>query len=376
MTAIIYPFNDTLIPIIPHLALPDFGESMLKVIDANRKYLHGKDIGYIKNQPDTQICISDNLVDELKLCDVLIYMDENHEAISDDIAIVDMQKAIRLQKKVICLRNLPGDKVKELSELAATIETEFHYLCNDVQNQERFVNYEIPFELYSPSASIIMVGETLEGLEGEHICLSVADEMEAMGYHCVTVLESKYTQVLNAIPYPSFLRAGKSIESEKVYYLNNFLRKIDEIENPDVIILHLPDPMMKYNQMFCNGFGIIPYLVSQAILPDCFILCTQFEDVEAKFFDSLSANFENRFGYGIDFIHMSNMMFDIAISRATGKKKVSYYPQSKLDLLLCERFKDSCIPIFNGMNKEQCVRLVKAVMDMLASYNENSSVLV
>lgn len=372
---IIYPFNDALLPVIPHLAVPDMALSISKAVDPGRQYLSGKDIGHIKNQPLTGICISDNLDDALNHCDVLLYMDENHERINDESAVMDMEKAIRLQKTAVCLRKLPGSKVKELRELAAKTGGGFHYLGNALDGKELVISHEVPFELYAPNASIIMVGETVKGLDGEHIALSLAAAMKAMGYHCVTILEDKYTRALHAIPYPSFLRALDTAESDKVYYLNNFLRLIDETENPDLIIFHLPEPMMKFNELFGNGFGIIPYLVSQAVQPDCFILCTQFGDIGTRFFDSLSVNFESRFGYGIDFIHMANMAIDTGLLRATGKVKLSHYPQAKLDSLISSRFMDSRIPVFNGMNREQCAGLVQAVRDKLAGYGENGSIL-
>lgn len=374
--AIVYPFTDILIPILQYVNIQDVEMKVTTVIDKKRGFLNGKDMGYMKNQPKTGIVVSNDFEKEIGCSDVLIYTDEASKEIDEKSVFDDIKKMLEMQKKVICLRSLTDVNVNGLSKIALETKTDFFY-CDIANQLVPKTEYEyIPRELYEPEASVIMIGEMFSGLDGENICLALSRNINSIGYKCVTVMEHKYARAVGAYAFPDFLKSDNTSECNKVYYLNNFVKYIDQTECPDVIIMLVPDPMLKYNRMFGNGFGIIPYLLSQAVHADCFIFCTQFDDVETKLFDFLSLNFENRFGFGIDFVHMSNIMLDLPKSNVYGKLSFLCHTQEKLNRIIEDKYKNNEIPIFNGLEKEQCDELSCAVIEKLVRYYDTNCELI
>ncbi|MCL2052365.1 MAG: TIGR04066 family peptide maturation system protein [Lachnospiraceae bacterium] len=373
--AMLYPFSDVLIPIIESISIPHICMKITTVVDPKRKYLRGKDIGFIKNQPNTQIIVADDFDKELMNCDILIYTDEYHEDIIQEMVICDIEKALKLNKKVICIRHLTKSAVTKISKMSDLMKTEFHYL-NGSKDKEKAFEMEItPEELYTPNASVIMVGELLKEMDGKQICLSIAEAIKAQGYKCTAVLEHKYAKAVQALSFPTFLRGNNMTEFEKIYALNGFIKYIDKIETPDAIILHIPEAMMKYNNKHCNGFGVVPYMISQAVHADCFVLCVQMDDLSFAFYNSLSMNFEHRFGFGVDFIHMSNKMYDTVKLNSMGEFNFTYYDQIRLENLIDKIKKNTGIPIFNSINKSECRKLSNKIIEKLIGLNEITSVL-
>lgn len=374
--AIVYPFVDGILPMLQYLNQKNGEMIVTTVIDKKRKFLNGKDAGYIENQPDTGIRISADFETELNQCDILIYTDEMSESVGQEEAFHDIGQALRIQKKVICLRHISNLKILELDKIASIMRAELHFWKgNNQEAQEQEWAY-IPNELYHPEAVVITVGEMFRGLNGENICFSLWSAMKSLGYKCTVVTEHKYTQFLGIHQYPVFLKSLNITENNKIYYFNNFIKNIDQTEKPDIIIMLMPDAMLKYNDMFGNGFGIIPYLISQAVQTDYFVYCAKFDELESRFFELLSINFSNRFGFEIDFIHMSNKMLDGEESRQRHSLSFLYRTQASLNRLIANRYQNVTIPIFNGLDKEQGRKLVDAVIDKMENHYQVNSITV
>ena len=60
----------------------------------------------------------------------------------------------------------------------------------------------------------------------------------------------------------------------------------------------------------CLKYGVIPYLISQAVQPDYVIACIPCGEVDGAKLLNLSESCKYRFGFEIDFFHMSNVHVD------------------------------------------------------------------
>jgi len=326
----------------------------------NDKGLKGKDVGVINNQPNLGITIYSDLSAALIDCDTIILTDEEIHT------NLEIKEIIIMKKSVICMRSLTAKQLQYLNRLAKDMDVNFEYY-NVKQEYEEL--YYIPQKLYKPKATIIIVGEMFNNLSGMDVTLSINRYMHLKGYKSIIIMEQEFTVLSDIITFPEFLRASKYKESDKIYYLNNFIMNIDTTENPDIIIIQIPDAMMKYNDMLCNGFGVIPFLISQAIMADFFVFCTQYDIIKSHFFNMLSINFENRFGFGIDIINMSNAKLVTQDLEVYGKLSFLHQSHENLDKLIRNNYQESDIPILNCINEADNEKMCKHIMEKLSQYS-------
>ena len=71
--------------------------------------------------------------------------------------------------------------------------------------------------------------------------------------------------------------------------------------------------MMEYNDKLTNGFGILPFIVTKALTPDYFVCGMPCGYGNSAYIDSFSEGIAGRFGFGIDYIHLSNVEIDPSV---------------------------------------------------------------
>lgn len=69
----------------------------------------------------------------------------------------------------------------------------------------------------------------------------------------------------------STLFEGSSNEKTKIVSLKTTIKEIEHLEQPDIILIEAPDPIMEYNEFAHNGYGIRTYMLSLALIPDSII---------------------------------------------------------------------------------------------------------
>lgn len=97
---------------------------------------------------------------------------------------------------------------------------------------------------------------------------------------------------------------------QKVFMLADELTQKCSKNNADIVLLHLDEALMPISETQTNGFGIIPYIVSQLINPDYCICCLPYGYSDPLFLKELEQGIHGRFGFTPDHWHLSNSMID------------------------------------------------------------------
>ena len=86
--------------------------------------------------------------------------------------------------------------------------------------------------------------------------------------------------------------------------------------------MEVPDPVMRYNNIAPNGFGIRTYMLCQAAPPDYLLCCVPCDLAVGNFLEMLSDDFSHRLGAAISGVCVSNFIVDSANLLQT--REVSY----------------------------------------------------
>jgi len=135
---------------------------------------------------------------------------------------------------------------------------------------------------------------------------------------------------------------------EKVIAFNHYVYQLVNEEHTDVIIIGVPGAIGKLNLSFPMGFGIIPFLVSQSIVPDYAIMCTFYaEFTDDMFFKVISESCKYKLGFPIDIYHMSGTYIDLQATKENGEIKYTHVPDAFVEGLLHSNYGNSSISVFN-----------------------------
>ena len=149
--------------------------------------------------------------------------------------------------------------------------------------------------------------------EGERTAVSLIlrRQLLARGFRLSQVSHRNDGDFFGLHPFPSFMLDPTIDERQKILLFNEFLRWIDDRENPELLLLTVPGALQSYSEKISLSFGVLPFLVFQAVLVDYLILCTPYlPDRAREFYAQENAVCQHRFGCAIDCIHMSRTVID------------------------------------------------------------------
>ncbi len=362
---LIYPYNMQITPVLRHNSLLS-GYDISCLISPNGWGFTGKDAGIADSGSDIGITVSSDFEKALDLCDTVMII-EPHLPFSFEKNILHKIKlAIKSNKNIICLLQLEKQTVEEIDSLCNCQGVYFKYF-NGAQN---ILSEDIHFEnesIEEIDTPIILVTGIAERTNKFEIQLTLREKIQKSGYKISQVGSRSYCEMLGFHSFPSFMFSSGVTEVNKVLMFNRFIKKIEETEEPDIIIIGVPGGIMPFNRTFTNKFGLLAFEISQAILPDVVIASLLYEDYKPEGFDIYANSIKYKLGFDVDFFNVANTQFDWA--RAYEEKVLSYL---SLDYKFIDEkktnFTKNEIPVFNILNKDDSDNIVKQTIEKLTGY--------
>ncbi|NLE04258.1 MAG: hypothetical protein GX638_05570 [Crenarchaeota archaeon] len=333
--------------------------------------LVGKDSGYVDNRTNVGKFISSDIQETKGRWTTLLVANHSDIDYNDDIYVLTVdaiRTALLFQKEVICSAQLKQDDLNEFIILNAYNNGQFIYLP-ELEN--------LPFSqdkgrLYCPIAPIVFVGGLLKEANVLEVFLSISGMLQNNGLRVIPI-SSNINSSLAGITTFSKLTGPKSVdEVKKVYTLNNLVKIIEKDKHPDLFIVHLSEPIIEYNEIIPNDFALFPYIVSKALIPDFFICCIPCSLSDNRFINDVSEGVLSRFGFPIDYVHISNIIIDGAAVVNNEVLSVTYTTQEDINSRVIRLRSHSKIPAFNLLN---CGDLNSMCVDLNRQLKEYQRVL-
>jgi len=154
---------------------------------------------------------------------------------------------------------------------------------------------------------------------------------------------------------------------EKTLQFNQYVKDLVDSKQPELLIIGIPNPIMKYNHKLLYGLGILPHIICSGVQSDLNILCLQHGMYKKLFFDELSQHCKYRLGGSADFFNIANVssMPDLS-SSDSGKPEINYL-NLKSDFVL-QSIKDMNIDshyLFNALNNNSSKNACEAIQNAL-----------
>jgi peptide maturation system protein (TIGR04066 family) len=365
---IVYPFDNEFLPVLRHREFLKNHEIVGLVAPSGWGFA-GKDAGSADGGNTVGFEVGTDYESCLDICDTVLISDYRKTLDFKTIVFQKILKAIDSNRNIICTLSLDTEYKNKISDLCKKKGLYFKYYHSEVTAKlSAPIEHEKIYEINAPVLCISGISENTSKFE---VQLMLRKLFLKENYKVSQIGSRSMCELLGFHSFPSFMYDTAISESNKVVLLNQYIRKIEGDENPDIIILGIPGGILPFNNSLTNKFGILAYMVSQAVIPDAVVMCTLHEDYMPKYFDEISLSMKYKLGFDIDGYILSNTKFDwdSFLEQPENAKQAEFYSiiSSQVDKKI-ETLKGYNIPVFNILNERDSVNLYNRLVSNLTEY--------
>jgi peptide maturation system protein (TIGR04066 family) len=316
----IYPFYSQILPIVDNFDEMQSIYSLKAIISPPGLGLIGHNAGYACNKKNDNFIVAG--LEELNSS----YWDTLHlfrppieMSLDSSFICRTMETAISKGKHIIYYDYEKGEISKEILDLQKRNRNEFFIR---VENTDPYNNYHEWGNFFKLTAPVILVGGLVQCPEMLDVLLSLSKHFIKSEINPIVVTNQPIGQLFGFHNIHHLFSSQQVTESLKIREINRYFAAIEKKDFPGVFIVEAPDAVMRYGDIDPNGYGILTYMLAQAIKPDIFICCVPVELAESNFIENLSRDFQIRLGTPIHIVQVSNIVIDTA--DLIQRKQLSY----------------------------------------------------
>lgn len=224
---------------------------------------------------------------------------------------------------------------------------------------------QYPF-LHMLDVPVVVVAGLWEKTDKFEISLSLRERFVRDGYRVSQVGSRDGCEMLGFHSFPGFMFRKDLDGIRKIYCFNRWIHKIAAQEQTDVVLITIPGAVQDFNEQFTRGFGVLHYEVFQAVVPDALVMCTFMGD-NKKALKEISSFCRYRFDVSVDVFHMSNLLIDLNESEEYGRIISNSIYRETVSQTIAREFADGSVPVFNGINREECDKMYQILLEKLMS---------
>ena len=293
----------------------------------------------------TGMLVSDNFIQSMENVDAVMLADSN---ISVDSKVMTeyIEKASQAGKEIVDIRKVAWQVSNK----------EF---ITDGQNNGLL-------QLKEPTVPIVFVLGTGENTGKFDIQLYVRKMFLNEGYTVSQIGSKNYCELFGFHSFPEFMSAPYT--AQQIILFNHYLNRIINKENPDVVIVGVPGGVLPLSDKLLDDFGLLNFLISNAVTPDYVILNTGYVSYNREYILSMVDGIRQKFGYEVDSVFLSNYMINW---EATDSLDRLCYITLPVDIVNETAKNCNCYTIFN---QESMEKFSKKMLTTLMQYSDFETV--
>jgi peptide maturation system protein (TIGR04066 family) len=341
----IYPFYSQILPIVRKFDELQSGYSLEAILSPTGLGLMGHDLGYACNKRNTNIIISgEEGIDDTHWNTLHVFKPPLGMVIASSYLLKIMERAIIRGKSIIYYdfeqRSIPQGIIE--------LQNRFRdNLLIQVENSNLFGNFVIEEGFYNITAPVILVGGLVECPDVLNALLCLTINFVRNGLYPAVVTKQPIGQIFGFHNINHILISPDLTEALKIKEINRYFAAIEHYDCPDIFIVEAPDAVMRYNDFDPTGFGVLTYMLAQAIRPDMFVCCVPLQLAVGELIESLSRDFQIRLGTPIHAVQVSNIVIDTADLNQSKKLTYIHVEQNRVQDQIIKEGPKSQIPLFD-----------------------------
>lgn len=159
------------------------------------------------------------------------------------------------------------------------------------------------YDINTPIITVMGVGYNTSKFD---IQLYLRKHFIGKGYKVAQIGSKKVSEFFDFYSMPAFMFDHSYSSEEKIFRFSEYVKKIEEIERPDVIIIGIPEPILPLNKKHPFSFGIYAFEILNAIEADYSILSLMHGEYGQDFMTEMKNLCRYRYNIEIDDFFVSN----------------------------------------------------------------------
>ena len=343
----LYPYCSDLLAFVKHFEELQDRYCIKEIVSPKGLGICGKDAAYACNHPEIGITVAD----ELDFCSP-----------AWEILLVSISSTMNIDMnnlEDIIKRTLQAGKSVQLycdvSLLSIDIEKLSHKypICSNTYTNDTYSLFSIENNHFAPiDLPVILVGGLLKQADVFEVLLCIANRLRTKGVHPLVIAQNKICDMFGFFGISHIFTDMNLSEEQKILEANLFIRKLIHREMPGAILIEAPDAAIRFSNLDPNGFGVLTYMLCQAIVPDFFVCCIPYQLAVCELVDALSADFSLRIGTPIHAVHASNLIVDSSSLLETRKISCVHTSLNNVNDHLKKEAQFANIPFFNVLEED------------------------
>ncbi|MCR4955280.1 MAG: hypothetical protein K6A30_01165 [Lachnospiraceae bacterium] len=267
---LLYPFTKSVEYLVENFAQ----ESKYK-IKAAVGFKGGGYKGYRVKRGMEVISVSEAFEERMKECDALLpLLDVEKQAEAapfsvnktrEQIVIERVKLAISMGKKVVLIEGAAfSDRIRNL------VPKE---LREELNVDVKFPDEYIPMHIFELGIPVVYVFSAIESSMRGKFAINIQKALSERGYKVSVVSEDNKDILVGVDIIGTHYKKEKFSLTEKIIYVNNYLKKMELEQQPDVIVVNIPGGSTPYSTKAPLDFGETLFRYLRAVPPDYAILC-------------------------------------------------------------------------------------------------------
>ena len=284
----IFPVNHETVALVRYAYIGKF--EPIALVAPELSILDGEDISKLDGGSPSNIILCSNYTQGIQNCEAVIFLGHTDEEVYKELMLV-----AKAHNREIWTPGFAQENIKrEVTTLASDGDIS---LANDLIPQ-KLLNIDTPI------ISIYGIGYNCGILHTEFLA---RDFFMGNGYKVLQIGSVDYSQYLGCVAFPSFIFDSNLNYTEKAIKFNRFIFDLEKEQNPDVIIIGTPNPIMKYSDDVLNGLGIVPFIIQNSIKSDIGIVNLYYSKYDFEYIEMISQLTRFRFNIPFRYFGLSNV---------------------------------------------------------------------
>lgn len=326
----------------------------------------GVDAGAIDLGEPLGTLVSSDFEEALKSSDALLVAQHNKH-LEKELILKKIYAAIDAGKDVVSLFKLNKGEQSDISKKCRDKGVNFFYFNNAENIGVKLSENIVENEIKKIGTPVIAVFSITENINKFHTQLELHRYIKENDYKASVVCSRSYGNFLGFHSVPDFLFSATMPEADRIIRFNEFIRKIEQVEQPDVIILGVPGAILPTSRKMHNYFGVIPYYITRAVEPDAAILCGCAGNYSEGYLQMLDNICKYRFSTDVDGMLLDNTIIEFHGQGTPESVSFMHVPPKNIEVRTVPGQLISIYP-FSQRNE-----LFESIINTLSGYAENES---
>lgn len=348
----IYPYSKAYEPYVRNPEV--LGEYTITALVSPRGWGYEDDA--IADRQKREYVVSAEFSENLSNCSCIWFVADGRIKLPEALLKEKLIEAINHGKKILYTRY----EDENYEEMKALIPAEL-YIETNVNQEELFKLLQD--RIYDIDTPVIVVVGTEQDTDKLNVQLTLKQKFQEKGY-AVTLISSRQDgDWKDVYGIPGFMFDHSVSEAEKIIKLNHYVKRIENSEHPDLLIMGVPGAVLPFDGINHNNFGILAYEMSFAVPGDAAVLCMMYSPQFEGNYGQFSEDMESRFGFPVAGVHIAATVMDTQEFFEEKKMSPVSIDVSLVDKKISEINKNT---IWNLLSEQGAEQAVSVLIDALS----------